>query len=81
MFKMLLKLLKNIYVAMLLHVAELQGHLQAIFFKDSTSLHANHTVFLRYAVNVPSYLFNCGCFLHYIIHIINIILIVYNVWL
>jgi hypothetical protein len=56
MHKMLLKLLKNIHV-MLLHVLELQGHLQATHYKDSNSLYANHTVFPRYAIDVPSYLF------------------------
>jgi hypothetical protein len=43
---------------MLLHVSVLQGHLQATLFKDSNSLHANHVVFLRYAVDVPAYLFD-----------------------
>jgi hypothetical protein len=43
---------------MLLHVSALQGHLQATLFKDSNSLYTNHIVFLRYAVDVPSYLFD-----------------------
>jgi hypothetical protein len=45
---------------MLLHVSALQGHLQATLFKDATSMYANHirVVFLRYAVDVPSYLFD-----------------------
>jgi hypothetical protein len=55
MHKMLLKLLKNIHV-MLLHVLELQGHLQATLYKDSDSLYANHAVFPRYPIDVPSYL-------------------------
>jgi hypothetical protein len=42
---------------MSLHVSALQGHLQAKLFKDSNSLYANHVVFLSYAVDVPSYLF------------------------
>jgi hypothetical protein len=43
---------------MLLHVSALQDHLQATLFKDSNSLHANHIVFLRYAVDVPTYRFD-----------------------
>jgi hypothetical protein len=41
---------------MLLHVSALECYLQATLFKDYNSLYVNHVVFLRYAVDVPSYL-------------------------
>jgi hypothetical protein len=43
---------------MLLRVSALQGHFQATLYKDSDSLYANHIIFLRYAVDVPTYLFD-----------------------
>jgi hypothetical protein len=52
-----------VHVVMLLHVSALQSHLQATLFKDSHSLYTNYKVFLRYAVCVPSYLFELWLFL------------------
>jgi hypothetical protein len=75
MFKMLLQILIYIYiyiyihVVMLLHVSSLQGHLQATLFKDSNSLNANHIVFLRYAVDVSSYLFDLFALRMFLCHI------------
>jgi hypothetical protein len=51
---------------MLLHISALEGHLQATLFKDSNSLYANHIEFLRYVVDVPSYLFELRLFLCHI---------------
>jgi hypothetical protein len=42
-------------------------------FKDSNSLHANHIVFLRYDVDVPSYLFDLVELWLFLCHIISIV--------
>jgi hypothetical protein len=52
MYKMLLKLLKYMYMCCCYVTSALQGHLKATLFKDSNSLYANHIEFLRYAIDV-----------------------------